>query len=194
MRYNFHDSEMELDADGLMRQDRMVLSDGNNRRRRSRGTSSSGFKPFRILLSASALFIIFLVLFCLYFPADSDEDKSGVISGIYENLARMNQEIESLAMDLDASKDQFGDRLDGIAIELAGLNKKLDALASGHAPVQPGGALKETTAGNRFHVVRRGENVFSIARKNGISVKDFCARNGITASEIIQPGQKLLLQ
>lgn len=194
MRYNFHDSEMELDPDGLMRQDRMVLSDGNGRRRRSRGTSSSGFKPFRILLSASALFIIFLVLFCLYFPADSDEDKSGVISGIYENLARMNEEIESLAMDLDASKDQFGDRLDGIAIELAGLNKKLDALASVHAPAHPDAVLIDKATGNRVHVVRKGENVFSIARKNGMPVKDLCALNGITASEIIQPGQKLLLQ
>ena len=194
MRYNFHDSEMELDPDGLMRQDRMVLSDGNDRRRRSRGTSSSGFKPFRILLSASALFIIFLVLFCLYFPADSDEDKSGVISLIYDNFARMNEAIESLAMDLDASKDQFGARLDGIAIELAGLNKKLDALAPRKAPAHPDAALMESATGNHFHVVRKGENVFSIARKNGISVKAFCALNGITPSEIIQPGQKLLLQ
>ncbi|MCX5851375.1 MAG: LysM domain-containing protein [Deltaproteobacteria bacterium] len=194
MRCNFHDSEMELDPDGLMRQDRMVISDGNDRRRSSRGTSSSVFKPFRILLAASALFIIFLVVFCLYFPADSDEDESGVISGIYDNLARINEEIESLAMDLDSSKDQFGDRLDGIAIELAGLNKKLDALASGYTPAHPGAALIDKATGNRVHVVRKGENVFSIARKNGISVKDFCAWNGITASEIIQPGQKLLLQ
>ena len=87
--------------------------------------------------------------------------------------------IISSVSDLEGSKDEFGDRLEGIAIELAGLSRKFDALA-----LAPGYA-----AGTSIHIVRKGENVLSIARKYGMPIKVLYVRNGITASEVIQPGR-----
>lgn len=190
MRHSFHRSDMQLDPEGLVRETHLVSAGGNGRPPELGGTSSLGFKPFRILLAASALFIFFLMLFVLYFPAGGDDDATGAVSGIYENLARMNEEIDVLAADLQGSKDDLGDRLDDISIELAELSRKLDAVAVGLGNEKRG----QLAAGTRLHTVRKGENVFGIARHYGMPVKVLCDRNGITPSEIIQPGQTLVLQ
>ena len=186
---NYHESRMELDPDGLVRQDGVESGCGNDGTPHSRGSRLSLFKPFRLLLAVSALFIIVLTIFCLYFPAGGDEDETGAISGIYDNLARMNEEMETLASDLEGSKDDLDNRLDGIAIELAGLSRKLDALAAAD-----GHAVPPSTAGAVIHIVQKGENVFSIARHYGMPVNVLCKRNGITSSEIIHPGQRLFIQ
>jgi hypothetical protein len=43
------------------------------------------------------------------------------------------------------------------------------------------------------YVVRQGDTLFSIARENGLSVKELTGANNITSS-LIKPGQKLLLK
>ena len=43
----------------------------------------------------------------------------------------------------------------------------------------------------RTHIVRRGDTLFSIARKHGITVRDLCRRNRISARSSLRVGQRL---
>ena len=45
----------------------------------------------------------------------------------------------------------------------------------------------------RYHTVRSGESLYTIARKYGISTDKLCKLNNITPKKPIQPGQKLLV-
>jgi hypothetical protein len=46
---------------------------------------------------------------------------------------------------------------------------------------------------DRYHEVRRGETLYRIAKKYGISVQELCRLNDINSNKIIQPNQKLLV-
>lgn len=50
------------------------------------------------------------------------------------------------------------------------------------------------TDGTRWHIVRRGENPFLIARKYGIDVGLLLLDNKLTSKSIISPGQKLTIR
>ena len=42
-----------------------------------------------------------------------------------------------------------------------------------------------------FHEVQKGETLYSISRKYGISVGELCSENNISTSAVIKTGQKL---
>ena len=41
----------------------------------------------------------------------------------------------------------------------------------------------------RYHKVAKGETLYSIARKSGVTVDQLCKKNGIKADKAIRPGQ-----
>ncbi|MEX0843331.1 MAG: LysM peptidoglycan-binding domain-containing protein, partial [Gemmatimonadota bacterium] len=45
--------------------------------------------------------------------------------------------------------------------------------------------------GSRHHVVASGDNLWTIARRNGVSVSDLQRWNGLSAGQVLQPGQEL---
>jgi LysM repeat protein len=45
----------------------------------------------------------------------------------------------------------------------------------------------------RYHEVKQGETLYSIARHYDISVNEICRRNNLTQNQIVQPGRKLLV-
>lgn len=47
--------------------------------------------------------------------------------------------------------------------------------------------------GTRFHTVRKGEHLYAIAERYGISVKALCELNGITRRSVLRVGQELLV-
>lgn len=42
-----------------------------------------------------------------------------------------------------------------------------------------------------YHIVRRGESLYTIGRRYGVSVRYLCALNGISPRAILRPGQRL---
>ncbi|MFT3904934.1 MAG: LysM peptidoglycan-binding domain-containing protein [Steroidobacteraceae bacterium] len=55
-----------------------------------------------------------------------------------------------------------------------------------------GEALRRTLRGG-LHVVRRGDSLYSIARRTGVDVNTLARLNGLSAKSIIRPGQKLVI-
>ena len=54
-------------------------------------------------------------------------------------------------------------------------------------------AFEKTAAEKRYHVIKRGENLFRISLRYGLSVPELCHINGINPQDVIKPGQKLLV-
>lgn len=51
-----------------------------------------------------------------------------------------------------------------------------------------------STSGGPVHVVRRGESLYKIARRYGLSVDTLCRMNNIAPSSVIHPGDRLTIQ
>lgn len=61
--------------------------------------------------------------------------------------------------------------------------------ASGGAP----SPARATSPPARYHTVRAGESLWSIAQRYGVSVETLCRANGLTLRSAIHPGQRLRL-
>lgn len=57
----------------------------------------------------------------------------------------------------------------------------------------PSGPAAATTAGAREHVVARGDNPSTIARRHGLKLADLLAYNGLHPGSVLRPGQVLRL-
>ena len=64
--------------------------------------------------------------------------------------------------------------------------RKRSAAASKHQQ-----ASAKHAAGSKGYVVKKGDNLWSIARKNGIDTKDIIDANNINRSTRLKPGQRL---
>ena len=54
-------------------------------------------------------------------------------------------------------------------------------------------AFERTTTERRYHVIKKGENLYRISLRYGLSVPELCHVNGINPQDVIKPGQKLLV-
>jgi membrane-bound lytic murein transglycosylase D len=59
------------------------------------------------------------------------------------------------------------------------------------AAMVDGGSTRAARRGGGIHVVRRGDSLWTIARRSGVDVKTLARMNGITADAKLRPGQKL---
>ncbi len=57
-----------------------------------------------------------------------------------------------------------------------------------------GGKDLASSSKHRFHVVRRGETLYRIAKRYGVKVSDLISLNHLSRAAIIHPGQKLRIQ
>jgi len=53
--------------------------------------------------------------------------------------------------------------------------------------------LEKIAADKRYHEIRKGENLYRISLRYGLSLQELCQINGITPHNAIMPGQKLLV-
>ena len=69
--------------------------------------------------------------------------------------------------------------------------QRVSLSAGGLALFSPPNMLAATL--QRYHVVRKNENLTLIARRYGVTVKSLLLWNGLT-SDVILPGQKIVLK
>ncbi|MES8296469.1 LysM domain-containing protein, partial [Cutibacterium acnes] len=73
-----------------------------------------------------------------------------------------------------------------------------DAVATGPAAAAASSPAAATEAAGGTdaveHVVNRGENAWTIARRYGVRVADLLERNGLSARAVLRPGQRLLIR
>lgn len=97
----------------------------------------------------------------------------GRIDGLGESLSRLEKERRTLSTSVES------------------LNRRLEAATKQPASQGPAGPAAAQGVSN--HAVQRGETLFSIARLYGLSVEELCRLNGIEKTDVIQPGQTLIV-
>ncbi len=107
------------------------------------------------------------------------------------------EDLTSIQVGLNVLEDKLA-RLDGLEERIARLEmeeKKLKQSVNKIAKRSFNNQKKRSPSQvkRRYHTVRSGESLYTIANKYGISTDKLCRLNKITPKKPIQPGQKLLV-
>jgi LysM repeat protein len=167
--------------------------------------------PKRFLLIAGggliALFFV-LAVFSFFFgrgPGGTGEqdlirNKVTKMEGEVMRLKAMEERVINLEKNL-ALQSVPGTGAEGaLAEKLETLSKRVEALEKKSASVEkaPAAAVKEkpkkeavASAKKRYHEVKKGETLYQISKKYGISLTELRSLNNLNPEQSIQPGQKL---
>jgi hypothetical protein len=152
----------------------------DEREQRSKGVDLRPGPGFLIPGGIGILLLIAVVLF--FFTgrnAVSEKDFKAIQAGINSLEAKLN-------------------RLDGLEERIAYLEKeekKLKQSVNKMVRRNLNNQKKRSSSQvkRRYHTVRTGESLYTIAKKYGISTEKLCRLNKITSKKLIKPGQKLLV-
>lgn len=105
-------------------------------------------------------------------------------------MTHLEKEVPALEGSLSKSVDP--QRV--LTQKLDALSKKMDELQKGLASATPPTAGTQTVhslSKGPHHEVQRGETLYQISRKYGVSVAELCRVNEMDPSQVIKPGQRL---
>lgn len=169
--------------------------------------------PKRFLLIASggliALFFV-LAVFSFFFgrgpggTAEQDliRNKVSKMEGDVARLKAMEERVINLEKNIalqgvpgSGAEAALAEKLEALSKRVEALEKKSVSAEKPPAPVVKEKTTKrETTAAaskKRYHEVKKGETLYQISKKYGISLKDLRELNNLNSEQSIQPGQKL---
>lgn len=206
-----HDPDMEMED---MRED-IPGHLGYNRGKGniSRRRTSSGFKP----QGSSVVFwgigvLVLIAVFTLFFiggdKAATEELKSikAELAQLDKKLVRLERPGQKMAgledriKGLQKSVEKLGgsgrtvrERLDKLEKKIDGMQKRMGSVSAERKP--PPDIQKRSISQTKrpYHEVRRGETLYRIAKKYGISVDELRRLNNLNQGRDIYPGQKLLV-
>ena len=132
-------------------------------------------------------------------PKESEawQDLASRIEAMEGRLARMESSTESIPA-LAGRIEGLGKGLKRIEKNQKALTSRIDRLTrrmeglSARSAPDHAGPPSATGKGAR-HTVRKGETLFSIARRYGLSLDRLCRLNGIPKTAVIRPGETLLV-
>jgi len=181
-------------------------------RRSGRRSNPNRGNQRRLILGAAAILVI-LALLVIFFRTGNRVSKEFAASiqnqvrdldnritrfdqksgNAIAKLSERQKELESSLSRLRGSVNQLSGKMDKIARELEKIKRRF--AASGSEARDLGADIEKGTARAipRYHVVRKGDNLYRIAKQYGISVHELCRLNKISAKNPILPGQRLLI-
>jgi LysM repeat protein len=168
--------------------------------------------PKRFLLIAGggliALFFV-LAVFSFFFgrgPGGTGEqdlvrNKVAKMEGEVTRLKAMEERVINLEKNLalqsvpgTGAEGALAEKIEALTKRVEALEKKSVSAEKPPAPVVKEKTKKETMAAaskKRYHEVKKGETLYQISKKYGISLKDLRELNNLNPEQSIQPGQKL---
>ena len=137
----------------------------------------------------------------------------GTVTGLDKKLKKLEQRIDNLqdindkvtqvleqAQVFEPFNERFNRleasmtlRMDQVVKGLNALRKKVAASRPKKTVSSRPAKVAKKTAKKRYHTVRRGETLYSISRKYGLTVKKIRILNKLSHRALIHPGQKLLV-
>jgi LysM repeat protein len=126
----------------------------------------------------------------------SVEENGQKLDAIRYGMAKIGeqaQSVEQLKVRLDHSEKTLTSRMDEITKDFEKL--KLQMSEAGLRKAKPSKSTKtsKTTATQRFHIVKSGETLYTIARRYGMTVKELQKINNLSGGRVLHPGQKLII-
>jgi LysM repeat protein len=163
-----------------------------------------------LLIAGGALIALFFVLalFSFFFgrgPGGTGEqdlirNKVTKMEGEVARLKAMEERVINLEKNIALQSVPATGAEGALAEKLETLSRRVEALEKKSASAEKPAAAKvkekpkkETAASakKRYHDVKKGETLYQISKKYGISLTDLRNLNNLNAEQSIQPGQKL---
>jgi LysM repeat protein len=175
------------------------------------------------ILILLAILIAVLAAFFAFFPSNNGEMSRSELKALQSRLNDVEARLKDLKTvnyritrleQRDKEPLQYpgaeGKALNALKEDVKTLSLKLDALQKAQAAVasrpQPKPAAVKpaatppvaatqapTETAPRYHIVSRGENLYRISLKYGLSVDELCGLNKIPSNYTITPGQRLIV-
>ncbi len=207
------DQDPDMEMEDMMEEIPEYL--GHNRKKGNvpHRKTSPGFKP----QGSSMVFwgiglLVLIAVFAMFFIV-GDKDSAEDLKSIRAKLAQLNKRVillegtgqkvagfedrikglQKSVEKLDVSGKPVGERLDRLAKKIDGLQKRM---ASVPAERETGQAIQKrpiSKSKKPYHEVSRGETLYRISKKYGISIDELRRLNNLNQNQTIYPGQKLLV-
>jgi len=164
---------------------------------------------FRILL-AVLLILVFLGGIFYFLSRQSTDDETDLLQSKLANLEQKISSLEKQITELQGKVSTLGpdpallQQLDALAQKVEGLEKQKQPAAGPKAkPSPPSKPVAETKAKSpapskpaastekQYHTVQKGESLYRISKKYGISVEDLRKLNDLSGDQALRAGQKL---
>ena len=170
--------------------------------------------PF--VLMGVGLVVVIIVFFAIYprgkdtdaLPGSAEmadrlqqiEDKIAGMEATLKGLAALEQDMQPVkkaVLRLDAADASLSARLDSVDDALASLQKKMEGVAGKtSAETKPPAAstpadTTKTVPRSAYYEVQKGDTLYSIGRRYGVTVDVLRKLNGLSDQDAIQPGQEL---
>lgn len=162
-------------------------------------TSNTDPRPVPLHFLLGGVGIILLIAVVAFFLTGKNGDQTGELAAIKAGVDRIEKRIadldrveERLAL-IEGQKGIMGleDRIIRLEREEKRLQQGFKQMADRPVIVAPEKSAPK--AKQRYHTVRSGESLYSIAHKYGMSTDQLCKLNNITPKKPIHPGQKLVV-
>jgi len=139
---------------------------------------------------------------------DQLEDRLGQISGLEDRISYLEtreKRSQQQMVKTDRAVNALSEHIRILTEEFDKVQKKMVAVEPAKPePAKPEPAKREAAqptvqpkpvaqSQGLFHEVKRGDTLYQISRKYGITVDEIRRLNNLTKSQTIQPGQKLLV-
>jgi len=127
-------------------------------------------------------------------PADGGATLQSKMAAFEEKLSSLERQISDLQGKVGAGggpDPALNQRLEVLAQKVEVLEKRArPTTESKSEPVPPKPAVKVQ---KRYHTVQRGETLFKISKKYGITVEELRKLNGLSGGQSVRTGQKLVV-
>ena len=164
-------------------------------KRRRIGSDNS--KPLRILLGI--LLVLIFTGGILYFL--SKRHTGGEASLLQPKVTALEQKVAGLEKQLAELQEKIStsspdpallQRVDALAQKVEALEKQKQPTAESKAKPSPSSKPAVSTE-KQYHTVKKGETLYRISKKYGISVEELRKLNNLSADQSVRIGQKLLV-
>lgn len=174
---------------------------------RGSGLSPGISNPKRTLILAIGTLLVFGILLILLIrgitgPSSTDtaplmakisqlEERLGGLEGISERVGRLEKEGDGIRQSLERVEKS----IKGLKAEVSEKSGKGETLAK-EAGVSGEGSRPSAapSSSKKYHTVRRGESLYGIAKKYGVTIDDLRRLNkDLSKNRPIIPGQKILV-
>jgi len=166
-------------------------------------TSKRSLKPYLFL---GAGLVVLVVLFVLFFPTSRSSQSANqlkMLEGRVKNIEDRLFALEGIEKRLAQGEERVS-RVDGLEKRLAHMEQQIADLTkmTERAPAPkaqkttkpaPTGQAAQTAPEVRYHQVRAGETLYSIARHYGLKVDEVRQLNKLAPNAVIHPGDKLVV-
>ncbi len=179
--------------------------------RSARHGSDSGFRvPNLVLFAFGAIVLVAVIgvlvlggdratskrLNTINFRIDQWDDRIGRIEGMSQKVSDIEDQIQRLEVSvtkLSQMETPLREQVDKLNQKMSQLESRLASTREG-AETSPSAAERPAfQSEGRFYEVRRGDTLFRIATNHGLTVDELRSYNHLEGSNMIYPGQRLLV-